>query len=178
MSTDEIAKLDPAPTIISECLSKTFQHDKVQAAIQPAGKGHRVADPDQRLGFLAGSGSDIDVLAFQLHHRLPVLGVHEMDRLLADHPRHHPLRRMDVDSLSRRKVGIHPADGAEIEKAVVIQVLDLKTDFVRVPHKHHPRKVLSFSTNAAEDVTHDILGHVSKGGNVGAEHPLGRLLVT
>src|SRR5690554_3709590 len=61
-----------------------------------------------------------------------------MDRPLADDPGERAVGRVNGDRASRNEPDIVSADGGKIEKAVVINIADLKSEFVAVAGEQDP----------------------------------------
>ena len=62
---------------------------------------------------------------------------HQVDRLLADDAEQRAVGGVDVDALADGDVGVMPADGAEVDVAVAVDVGDEEADLVAVSGEHH-----------------------------------------
>ncbi len=127
-------------------------------------KGCRIADRDQLLGLLGIGTADIDELLVKLDYRLPVFGLHEMNRLFANYPQHRSTGTMNKNPLSRHQMGVDATDGRKVEKPIFVDVAHHETDFVAVTGEHDPRSPFRAS-QAGNDIAHHIgmqlVGHLA-----------------
>ena len=98
--------------------------------------GDEIADRDPLLGLLAIGRADVDEEFVQLRHFLLLAAVLHVDGQRADDAEHLAVAPVDMDPLAAREAGIVPADAAELDEAVVVDVLDLKRDLVGVALDH------------------------------------------
>ncbi len=105
-----------------------------------SGVEHRgVAEPHPLQGLRLGRRTDVDPQVRDLRDFVCVLLLHQMDRLLADHPAHRAARTRDDHPLADEHLGIPAPDAGEVEVPVVVHVRDLEADLVDVPREHQPR---------------------------------------
>src|SRR5918993_891923 len=94
--------------------------------------------PVARARVVAVLGADVDVQALELGRLAPVLlGLEQVDRLLADDAGHRAVARGDLDPLADEDHGIPAADAGEPEEAVVVDVVDDQADLVDVADDRH-----------------------------------------
>lgn len=98
--------------------------------------GDQVTHRDALFGGLAVLRADVDEHLVPVGHLAFLRAVLHVDRERANHAEHRSVAAMNVYALTASQRGVGTADGLEIEKAVVVNVLDLKADFVRMAHDH------------------------------------------
>ncbi len=86
----------------------------------------------RRARLVAVSGADVDVQVLQLRDVLAVVGLHQVDRLLADHAVELAALRRQLDALADEDDRVPAADALEAQEAVVVDVRDDHADLVDV----------------------------------------------
>jgi hypothetical protein len=104
-----------------------------------AGDDRDVADPHHPAGVVAVAGADVDVQVLELRHLLALVGLEEVDRLLADHAGDPPLARRHLDALADEDHRVPAADLAEPQQPVVVDVGDDQPDLVDVTEDRDER---------------------------------------
>ena len=82
----------------------------------PAASTPGIADPELRLGLGPARGADVDPEVFDLGDLFPIVLVHEVDRLLADHAGDRALPAQQTHPLPHEDLVVPAADGVEAEK--------------------------------------------------------------
>jgi hypothetical protein len=133
--------------------AKGLQHDESPdpvvdaSAYEPAigeldhpGRQHpRVTDPELPLGLGPVGGPDVDPQSLDLGDLLPVVLVHDVDRLLAHDAGDRATAPQQLHPLTDEHLRVPPADGIEADESLVVDVGDHDADLVDVTGQHHPR---------------------------------------
>ena len=85
--------------------------------------GH-ITDANQLTRSVAVNGADVDVHRLHLRHLLAVVGVEQVDRLLANHPHHNAFARSDSYALANQHLRVPATDAGEAQEARVLDVRD------------------------------------------------------
>ena len=85
--------------------------------------------------------ADVDVQVLELRRLLALLGVEQVDRLLADHARDRPVARDHLEPLADEHDRVPAADRGEPQVAVVVDVVDDQPDLVDVADDRDHRAV-------------------------------------
>ena len=142
-----------------------------------AGDHRHVADAHARARVVAVLGADVDVQALELGRLAPVLlGLEQVDRLLADHAGHRPVARGDLDPLADEDHGVPAADAGEPEEAVVVDVVDDQPDLVDVADDRQGAAVAG-AGHLGDGRADGVAGDLGEGAGGLAEDGGGRLLV-
>ncbi len=96
-----------------------------------------ISHSHQRLGLFTILRADVDPHALDLGCLFPLLGVHQMNRLAANDAGNRTVLAHDPDPIARQRGCIKPADAVEVEKPVIVDVLDLEADLVDMCIEHH-----------------------------------------
>ena len=108
----------------------------VAAELLPADDvGDEIADGHALFRVLFIRRADVDEELMQLRHFLFLAALH-MNRERADDAKHLAVAAVDVDALSAREARVMPADAAEINEPVLVDVGNLERDFVRMTLDH------------------------------------------
>ena len=92
-----------------------------------------VPDADHAFGLFTVFGAYVDPEALYLGDLLALIGLHNVDGLLADHAGHIAVLREQQDALSHEHLRIPAADAGKAEQAVLLYVGDHHPDLVYVP---------------------------------------------
>jgi hypothetical protein len=131
--------------------------DQVVAQLRDAElEGDRIADLHEFLRFLLAGGADVDVKIndVELFAAIAFFGLHEMDRLAADHAQYRPLLAVDRQPRAGHHRQIDAADGHDVEITLIGDVIDEKADLVDVAGEHDARR--AFGIEHEEGVAVDI----------------------
>src|SRR6185437_16196642 len=114
----------------------------VRELLHVGGEDARIADADAGLGFFPARRPDVDPQVGDLGDLVPLLWLHQMNRLLADDAEHGTIPAQERDPLAHEHLRIPTADAGEIAVAVIVDMRDLHADFVDVPSEHEARLTL------------------------------------
>src|SRR4028119_1934590 len=131
-----------------------FEHDEgAHAVVHRAGddaavrKLHEVlvedagvADADHALRLVSVLGADVDPQALYLGGLLALLGLHEVDGLLADHADYLAVLRPQPHPLADEYLRVPAPDAGEPEPPPIVDVGDDHPDLVYVAREHYPRR--------------------------------------
>jgi hypothetical protein len=79
-----------------------------------------------------------------------------MNRLFADQSVDGAAPPVDPDPLSGHQMGIHAPDGGERDKAMIVDMLDHKTDLIAMTGQHDPKRTFTLPSEPGDDVAHNI----------------------
>jgi hypothetical protein len=105
-----------------------------------------------------------------------LVGLEQVDRLLAHDAEHHALASGDLDALAHQDHGIPAADSREPEEAVVVDVMDDQPDLVDVADDGQ-RAAVGRAADGGHGGADGVLGDLREGRRGLAEHGRRRLLV-
>lgn len=94
-----------------------------------------VAEADEGFGFLAATRPDVDPHVLHFWFFLAFFVLQQVDGLAADDSRD-LFAAMDPHPLPHNNRAVVPANGAEIQHSLIIDVVDDKADFVHMPGEH------------------------------------------
>ena len=132
-----------------------------------AGDDRPVADAHPRARLVAVLGADVDVQLLELGRLLALLGLEQVDRLLAHHAEDHPVAGVQRDALADEVHRVPAADAAEPQEALVVDVRDDQADLVDVADHGQTRAVAragDAGDRRAEQVAAHVLGERAGGG--------------
>src|SRR5215212_8395112 len=92
-----------------------------------------VPNPDHASGVFGVIGAYVDPEALYVGDLLALIGLHNVDGLLADHTGHFAVLREQPDALSHKHLGVPATDAGKAEQAVLLYVGDHHPDLVYVP---------------------------------------------
>ena len=122
-----------------------------------AGDDRDVADAHAAARVLAVAGADVDVQVLELRRLLALVGLEQVDRLLADDAGDAPVARRDLDALPDEDHRVPAADRPEPQQALVVDVGDDQADLVDVADDRHERPRPG-AGHARHRVAHDVAG--------------------
>jgi hypothetical protein len=109
------------------------------------------------------------VQVLELGRLLALVGLEQVDRLLAHHAGDGPVLRVQLDALADEVDRVPPADAAEPQEALVVDVADHQPDLVDVADDRQARRARRGPGHAGRRRAHDVGAHVV------AERPRGVL---
>jgi hypothetical protein len=109
---------------------------------QPDDVGDEIADRNALLGFLAARRADVDEEFVEFGHFRFLATILHVNRQRSDDAKHLAPTAVDVDALAACKSGVVPADAAEVDEAVVVDVLNLEGDLIGVALDHDAGRAL------------------------------------
>ena len=124
--------------VTADAVVQRARDDPLVTELDRFGVDHcHVPDADQPAGLVGVLGPDVDVKLLELGHLLAVLVLEEVDRLAADHAGHVAVARAQPHPLADQHAGVPPADLAEAQIPVVVDVRDVQADLVDVADDGH-----------------------------------------
>ena len=94
-------------------------------------------DSDAQLAdFVLGRCAHVDPQLLGLRSLRAVLGVHEVDRFLADHADDVSIPAQDRDTLTYQNLWVPPANRRDVHEAIIVDVGDLQAYFIDVSREH------------------------------------------
>src|SRR5437667_3350912 len=123
---------------------------------------HRVADADAQAGGLVRRRRPhVDKQRLQRNRLVPLFALEDMRRLAPDHAPHlAAVAGADHDRLRRQDPRVPPAQGREMEKSPLVDIIDDQTDLIEVRIQHHgkPRPAPPRDQEVPEYVGADLVG--------------------
>src|SRR5262249_37080265 len=94
--------------------------------------------------------ADVDPQVGDLRNLVALVGLHQVNGLLADDPEHGTALAKERDALTDEHLRVPPADPREVEVPVIVDVGDLYADFVDMSGEHESR--LAFGIDGGDGV--------------------------
>ena len=111
--------------------------DTVVRKIERAGIQHaRIAHAEARLGLVAFRGANVHPEIRELAGVLAILGLHQVNGLLAHHAEHVAVSAEEAYALAHEHLRVPAPDGRNVDVAVVVDVLDDHADLVDMAVEH------------------------------------------
>jgi hypothetical protein len=144
--TQRLQRDDRADPVVD----RTGSHD-VGAELEGIGADHGyVPDRHPFPRLLAARRADIDPKVLQLNGLLAVRALDEVDGPSAYDPGDGPVGAEDLYTLTHQHLGVPAPDFLDVQKALIVNVVDHQADLIDVTGEHHPGTAPSpYSSEAA-----------------------------